>query len=382
METNYQPLYRRIYNDIRAQIVNGNLKVGDKVPTEFELMDKYSVSRITTARALKELANDGFIQRTRKNGSVVTQCDDTKPITNTDIPVSAPSSSFRHIPLLMPFAPSVGFDILSSVYQEAQRRQYLITLYNSEKQLDKEYEKLQEISKLDIGGLICMPIESYQNLSFYNHFKHKGIPIVFVDRRLPYIDIPYVATDNFHAMYQLTDWLINQGHRQIAFYCYDLNIYNEQLRFRGYIAALEDHGIELNSQYIAELNANKMSDIMLQEGNEQADKLVNEYLGYIMSLPVPPTALVCAFDLLAAYVEKQANLLKISIPNDLSVTGFDNNSICSHLEVPLTSVAQDYDAIGKKAVEIIDMLIAGEKVNAEYLMPSTIVQRASVKCIV
>ena len=107
METNYQPLYRRIYNDIRAQIVNGHLKVGDKVPTEFELMDKYSVSRITTARALKELANDGFIQRTRKNGSVVTQYDDTKQITNADIPESAPPSSFRHIPLLMPFALSI-----------------------------------------------------------------------------------------------------------------------------------------------------------------------------------------------------------------------------------------------------------------------------------
>ena len=60
METSYEPLYQKIYNDIREKIKSGALPLGTKVPTDFELMEQYSVSRITTARALKELANDGI----------------------------------------------------------------------------------------------------------------------------------------------------------------------------------------------------------------------------------------------------------------------------------------------------------------------------------
>ena len=52
METSYEPLYQKIYNDIREKIKSGALPLGTKVPTEFELMEQYSVSRITTARAL------------------------------------------------------------------------------------------------------------------------------------------------------------------------------------------------------------------------------------------------------------------------------------------------------------------------------------------
>ena len=59
METSYEPLYQKIYNDIREKIKSGALPLGTKVPTEFELMEQYSESRITTARALKELANSG-----------------------------------------------------------------------------------------------------------------------------------------------------------------------------------------------------------------------------------------------------------------------------------------------------------------------------------
>ena len=380
METSYEPLYQKIYNDIREKIKSGALPLGTKVPTEFELMEQYSVSRITTARALKELANDGYIQRTRKNGSTVIATDGESPAPPEERPreAVAPSAVYEHIPLLMPFSAS-QFDILSSIQREAQNSHYLITLFNSEKRLDREREILDQISRMNIGGLICLPIESYQNLSLYTKLQAQKIPIVFMDRQLPYIDIPYVSTNNYDAMYNLTQWLINQGHKRIAFYCHDLNTHNELLRFKGYIAALTDNGIQLNSQFVAELKKNDVEDIMLRENNPDAAHRVNQYLKDIMALEAPPTALICAFDLLASYVEQQANLLKISIPDDLSLTGFDNSSLCSHLEIPLTSVAQNYEAIGKKVIELMNALRSGQPVQSEYLMSSSIVERASVR---
>ena len=157
METSYEPLYQKIYNDIREKIKSGALPLGTKVPTEFELMEQYSVSRITTARALKELANDGYIQRTRKNGSTVIATDGESPAPPEERPreAVAPSAVYEHIPLLMPFSAS-QFDILSSIQREAQNSHYLITLFNSEKRLDREREILDQISRMNIGGLICL----------------------------------------------------------------------------------------------------------------------------------------------------------------------------------------------------------------------------------
>ena len=188
METSYEPLYQKIYNDIREKIKSGALPLGTKVPTEFELMEQYSVSRITTARALKEL--DGYIQRTRKNGSTVIATDGESPAPPEERPreAVAPSAVYEHIPLLMPFSAS-QFDILSSIQREAQNSHYLITLFNSEKRLDREREILDQISRMNIGGLICLPIESYQNLSLYTKLQAQKIPIVVAPNQIPDIQV-------------------------------------------------------------------------------------------------------------------------------------------------------------------------------------------------
>ena len=55
MSKAYHPLYQTIYDDIINDIKNNRLKPGDKLPTEFEMIDNYGVSRITVSRALQEL---------------------------------------------------------------------------------------------------------------------------------------------------------------------------------------------------------------------------------------------------------------------------------------------------------------------------------------
>ena len=58
-----QPLYQKIKEDILRQIKDGQLLPGDKIPTEYQLMEKYGVSRITVSKALSELKSEGIITR-------------------------------------------------------------------------------------------------------------------------------------------------------------------------------------------------------------------------------------------------------------------------------------------------------------------------------
>lgn len=307
-------------------------------------MDQYDVSRITAARALKELANDGYIRRMRKNGSIV--ISQNMDSTAARLPAHT-ASPYLNVPFVLPFAPDLGFDIMGGIQKEAQKRNILITMFNSKRLLDKE----------------------------------RGIPIIFVDRQLRYLDVPYVASDNFHSMRRLTQWLLDKGHRRIAFVAYDLNAYCENQRFKGYVKAMTDNGLELSSGYIQEVRRMIIGMPMMPENDRATPKFVRDCLQEIISQPEPPTALMCSFDLLASYVEQQASALGISIPGDLSVTGFDNIFLSNHLEVPLTTVAQNYDLIGKKGVELLLALRTGQQVQSQNLVETPIVERSSVRAI-
>ena len=94
-----QPLYQKIYQDLKLKIMNQTYQEGDQLPTELELADMYQVSRITSKRALVELENDGFIYRLRGKGSFVSTQEE-KPVF---------SGNQTDVLFMLPFAEDPGF---------------------------------------------------------------------------------------------------------------------------------------------------------------------------------------------------------------------------------------------------------------------------------
>ena len=376
MSTMYQPLYQNIYNDIKRKIETGELAQGDKLATEFEIMEQYAVSRITVSRALQELAQNGYIKRFRSKGTFVAGGGESSAETETP----AVAFSFHiTITMVIPFSSDTIPPLLSSMQKAAQESGLMLSIFNSERDIQKERAILEQLASTDITGIVCYPIESYENVSYYSQFLFRQIPILSIDKKLPGMDVPYIKADNFQAMYDLVKYLVGKGHRRIAYYCHTLNDENENLRFRGYLKALIDNGVTPKESYFVELEKAANPHIMVPENSPAFHSRVNQQLQEIMSLREPPTALVCAYDLLAAYVEQQAHALGISIPDDLSVTGFDNLPLCNHLQVPLTSAAQDYQGMGNKAIEVLLRIRDGLPVDPAYLFPAPIMERLSVK---
>ena len=203
-QNNFLPLYQKIANEFLNKIFNNELKPGDKIPTEFELMDIYKVSRITVVRALKELSNQGYITRTRKSGSMISK--------NMLDVLGDPPKFYKVLPLVMPISPISEFALFSSIEKAAQENGYLVSLYNTERDLNKERDVLNHLAATNIDGLICFPIESYSNLAVFARLINKKTPMVFIDHPLNGVDIPYVASDNRRGMHKMTKYLINNGH--------------------------------------------------------------------------------------------------------------------------------------------------------------------------
>ena len=77
------PLYQKISEDLKDQILTHKIEVGEKLPTELELSETYHVSRITAKRALNELEQIGLVSRTRGKGSFVKKNSEKKTLSQT-----------------------------------------------------------------------------------------------------------------------------------------------------------------------------------------------------------------------------------------------------------------------------------------------------------
>lgn len=152
--------------------------------------------------------------------------------------------------------------------------------------------------------------------------------------------ISYVGFDNRAASARATRHLIELGHRRIGLI---LGPYSKLSRTRhrleGYCDALEEAGIAFDPQLVAERLPEPI------EGREATEAL--------MALAEPPTAIFAASDLLAVGAMRGAHGLGLTIPDDLSIVGFDDMDIAAYMTPPLTTVRVDAYRIGRLAAQIL-----------------------------
>lgn len=112
---------------------------------------------------------------------------------------------------------------------------------------------------------------------------------------------------------------------------------------QGYCKALRDHGLPIDPELV-------ITDFY-READKDANAFYPKLVAKAMELGV--TAIQAEHDHLAVELLRSAIGLGIDVPGQLSIAGFDNHMISSLVEVPLTTVAQDYSEIGRKAAELI-----------------------------
>jgi LacI family transcriptional regulator len=187
-------------------------------------------------------------------------------------------------------------------------------------------------------------------------------PIVAVDPHIINPNYPSVQGMNYQGSLEVMEHLIGLGHRRIGFISGRLDIGSAERRLEGYRDALANAGIDMDPELI------KKGDFTQKLGYKCAIEL--------LSMENPPTAIFAANDQSAIGVMQAAEELKVRIPEDLSVVGFDNISEAKHLG--LTTVDQFLSDMGYAAVQMLIKLIKGEKLELEiHKMPTKLVVRSS-----
>jgi DNA-binding LacI/PurR family transcriptional regulator len=151
--------------------------------------------------------------------------------------------------------------------------------------------------------------------------------------------------DNYGAIYDITSELIALGHQRIAFITGMLEFDSAAQRFEGYQSALETAGIPID-------------EALIKYGNWQMDT-ANYLTQELLALPNPPTAIVCSNDLSALGAYGAIKSAGLSIPSDISVTGFDDIPIVANIDPPLTTIRQSLPDMGRAAANILIDAMAG-----------------------
>lgn len=169
---------------------------------------------------------------------------------------------------------------------------------------------------------------------YVDMFRNTGSPLVLLDF---YTDqtVDCVVTDNFFAVYEMTNFLIREGHRDIAFVGNIHSTSSIQDRFLGYYKSLLEHNMPLKPDYI--LN----------------DRDAN---GRYIEIELPeklPAAFVCNCDQVAFNLTNLLRKKGIRIPEDCSVVGFDNDIFSTITEPNLTTVEVNVREMAKAAVKMV-----------------------------
>lgn len=204
-----------------------------------------------------------------------------------------------------------------------------------------------------LGQISKEYVETLQNIE---------TPIIFLDFYDEHLDMDSVITDNFYGAYEITNYLMNSGHKDIAFVG---NIYatsSIQDRFLGYYKSLLEHKIQLKQDYI------------INDRDEQ---------GKFIELEFPkdmPTAFVCNCDQVAYNLINKLKELGYNVPEDFSVVGFDNDIFATISSPQITTVEVDVEEMASTAVEyILEKIKIDNREYGRVSIKGKIVYRESVK---
>jgi LacI family transcriptional regulator len=193
-------------------------------------------------------------------------------------------------------------------------------------------------------------------------------PIVAVDPHTGPSDLLTIDSDNLLGGRLATEHLLALGHRRIAILTGRSDLQSAQLREQGYRQALAAAGIPVEDELIA--------------FGEYDPEVSVEAARRLLSRPDRPTAVFAANDLSAIATIDAAIELGLRVPEDLSVTGFDNVPESALCTPPLTTVNQPIRRMGQRAVELLVQLIRGEQPDSMHVtLETNLIVRQSTRAL-
>ena len=358
--------FEKIVTWIREEVRSGRMVSGEKLPSEQELSEQFQVSRQTVRRALEELVKENIVESRRGSGSYI--CEDAGILLgNTE---RRADHEEKRIVVMLTYIDTYIFPIIvREIEKKVTQAGGILQIAMTDNSVAKERMHLEEFLRTRrIDGLIAEPVKSglpNPNLDLYQKLQKSGIPVLFVNSFYENLTIPHVSLDDEKAGYIATKHLLECGHTRIAG-IFQADDGQGRMRYAGYTKALMEHSHKIKNRQILWIDSEDIREMELV-----SERILKRLNGC--------TACVCYNDEIASKLIQILQSADLQVPDQISVIGIDNSSLARFCEVPITSVNNPANEIGKCAAQIIlDKIDKNMEMYSAEFAPE-LVMRNSVK---
>lgn len=290
--------------------------------------------------------------------------------TPNQIAVSLATKKSYTLGLILPDMSNLFFSSLAvGVERYAQMNQYSLFLCNSSGGLEKCISYIGVLEKRYVDGIIIVPPGNINSGTNYLRMREAldrcKVPYVLLERAVHDVYHDFVTSDNKVGGYLATEHLAGLGHTKIGCITGPLSEYGAMGRLAGYREVLEENHIPGSEDWIYE------GDYSIESGFEGANRLIDRGI----------TAIFACNDMMAIGALRAAAAHGVSVPQQLSVVGYDNNPVAELLSIPLTTVSQPAELMGRRACEILLRRLDDPNVPHRdyYFSPALIVRNTTAK---
>lgn len=252
--------------------------------------------------------------------------------------------------------------ILTGIGDRAWELEYSVLVCNTLGHANSERRFLKMMESHQADGAILLGCHwDYSWLARFAQRSH----IVQCCEYVPDLACPSVSIDNYRATREMMAYLQDLGHRRIAMIGADNQYISTRLRRQGYLDAMSERGLEVREDWYRLADA----DYSFASGQEAARAL--------LAAEFRPTAIFCVSDILALSVISAAQELGLSVPRDLTVTGFDDLDYTTMMHPHLTTVAQPCHEMGRQSVDLLLDGLRDRDEGKRTFLPHRLMERES-----
>lgn len=341
-----------VADELSRRIASGRLASGQKLPAELTIAEEFRVSRGTVRCAIRTLAERGLVQQRHGAGAFVT---------------GEPEET-RRIAFLFPRHEMLKDQIVIGMESRASELGYELCMHSLSRDPAEIPAVAAQLRKLNNAGVVFIPFIEPDYYGINNRIldicENFDLRYVVVDSPVASHGIirgEFIGCDTYNTMRKLVHQLAERGFRKFAGLRVFNGVYSADQWLRGIIDQLAAEGLPIAPEALRTID----NVALPQQGREQ--------LHAIFDCSDRPEVILCGHDALALNVLDELRRMKVEIPRDVALVGFDNDYYTEPLG--LSSVAQPRREIGRRA---IDLVLNRSAIRRQEFLPCEILLRESV----
>jgi LacI family transcriptional regulator len=253
-------------------------------------------------------------------------------------------------------------ELAAAVEDEADRHGYTIFMSSTRSDRSREIAAINRLHDRHVDGLIMMTNTPDDGTLAEQIGKRRNV--VLIDEDIPGVTVPRVFVENEQGAYAATKHLIEAGHRDIGYIGGPIGLFSVEERKAGYLKAMREGGLQVRED-------------LMRLGSFSPD-FAKQAIAEFVAHKAPPTAVFASSDYLAIGSIMGLRTAGLSVPDDMSLVGFDDVPMTELLQPPLTSVRQPIEALGRQGFLALFALLNGETPQMLTRLPVTLITRGSV----